>query len=201
MAIADLLWACPSCGEDRGITRDRAALCRRCGVRYDRVQGARIRARPPDGEEVIRSAAEWLRLLPEIPSLLEASSPMVRRASVMARFATGHEVVRDGDEYLNRIEVYGDERAGSLELSLGGVVYRPDDGSPETTWHFDDLTAVQASSRTLQLKGRGRPLASFAFQDDSSFLWEHLLEAAVSRYYRLEGLGEVVELQPRICVR
>ena len=68
-------------------------------------------------------------------------------------------------------------------------------------WPFEALKAVQASSKTLQVRGGEHPLASFAFRDDSSFLWERLLAVALDRFYRRTGRGEIVEMQPRIVTR
>lgn len=191
--------------------------CRGCGVRYARVDGAGIRARPPEGEEIVRRPAEWVDRLPDPASLLNATpadrdrgeegegeqpeGTRVRGARVVASFVVGHEVVRDEGQYLNRIEIYGDEAGGTLELWHDQAAFRAAPPEPAVLWRFDDLTAVQASSRTLQLKARGRPLASFSFVDDSSFLWERLLKAALDRHYQRTGQGEILETQPRICVR
>lgn len=219
MAIADLLWACPICRTDRGIRRDRrTSACHACGTRFQRVDGARIRAEPRDGDAETLSPAQWLRRLPDPATLLEGDAPArsagpiplrspeqapVRSALVAAKFVIREEVVRDGDRYLNRIEIYGRKEEGTLTLTRERLIYTPADGAGEgagTEWPFEDLVAVQASSRKLQLNGRDVPLASFAFPDDSSFLWENLVMAAVQAHYRRRGRGEIVEFQPRIRV-
>ncbi|HSH45805.1 MAG TPA: hypothetical protein VK966_08115 [Longimicrobiales bacterium] len=212
MAVADLLWACPLCGADRGIERPRkAAVCWQCGASFLRTKGARIQATTAEGARETRSAGEWVDRLPDPASLLDAAEgEVVRIARVTARFAVRDEVVDDRGRYLNRIEIYGDREDGELRLLHDRVTYHAaskggkkgtGEASVPVHWTFDDLTAVQASSRKLQLKGRRAPLASFAFRDDSSFLWEHLLEAAVQRHYQRTGRGEIVEFQPRIRTR
>jgi hypothetical protein len=207
MAISDLLWACPVCDKLGGINT--AGACH-CGVTFARARGARIRARMPDGRIVERTPAEWSDLLPDPASLLEggagglhdAAPPgVVRRARVSAREVTGHRVVRDNrGAYLNRVELYGPESQGTLETGPERLVYRPE-GQPPREWPLDALTAIQASSSTLQIKAAHRPLVSFRFLDDSLYLWESLLQAALTALYRRTGRGEIVEFQPRITVR
>jgi hypothetical protein len=199
LAIADLLWACPACGLDRGLRGPEEGACTGCGTRFDRVRGARIRARLPGGEERVRTAAAWVDELPDPASLLERGDP-VRSAAVRARLVDRYEAVRDRGRYVNRIEVFGPEARGELVLGVESLRYTPGEGTP-LLWPFEDLAAVQASSRTLQIRGRPHPLASFAFPDDSSFLWEQLLALALGEHYRSTGRGEVVELQPRIVTR
>ncbi|HUG41006.1 MAG TPA: hypothetical protein VMM12_10990 [Longimicrobiales bacterium] len=200
MAIADLLWACPRCGLDRGLRASAdGRTCARCATRYDRVRGARIRARSPDGAEQLRSAAEWVDALPDPATLLGAGDP-IRTAAVTARFVARYDVVRESGRYVNRIEVFGAKSSGTLEMAGERLAYRGEGGDP-VAWPFEDLRAVQASSRALQIRGAHHPLASFAFNADSSFLWERLLALALGDFYRRTGRGEIVELQPRIVTR
>jgi hypothetical protein len=204
MALSDLLWACPICGEPG--TVDAGGRCH-CGVTFTRARGARIQARMPDGATVDRTAAEWIDLLPDPATRLEAgeggadSAPsprIVRRARVVAREATGTTIVRgEGGAYLNRVEVYGPRRTGTLELGQERLIFRPE-GQEPLEWPLDALSALQASSSTLQLKDRRRPLVSFRFLDDSIYLWESLIQAALRAHYRRTGRGEIVEFQPRI---
>lgn len=204
MAIPDLLWACPSCGRDRGL-REKAGRCTACRTRFERVDGALIRATTPDGATTTLDAAAWILRLPSPHDLLEAAareqgSSTVRTARVSARHVTGEQPVRARGRYLNRREVYGPEHEGTLELALDRAIFRRE-GEDPAEWRFDALTAVQASSRSLQLKSARLPLVSFRFLDDSSFLWERLVTAAVRRFYRETGRGEIIELQPRIVTR
>jgi hypothetical protein len=200
VAIPDLLWACPRCGLDRGLRSapSRPIVCAACGTRFDRVRGAHIRARSRDGEEEIRTAAGWVDALPDAAALLRADP--IRTGTVRARFVDRWEVVRVGGRYVNRIEIFGEERAGRLELGQERLTWRGEGEGP-VVWEFGDLRAVQASSRSLQINGPPHPLASFSFVDDSSFLWEQLLTGAIGAWYRRAGRGEIVELQPRIVAR
>lgn len=198
MALPDLLWACPLCGLDRGLRTGKApGTCAGCGTRFERVRGARIRAVPPEGPVQDRTAAEWLADLPDPASLLKSPTDVVRVARATARFVEREEVVRHGATYLNRIEIWGPDREGRLQMAPESLSWTEPSGEP-VTWPFGDLRAVQASSRTIQLRGAEQPLASFSFLDDSSFLWEQLLHRALSASYQRTGRGRILELQPRI---
>lgn len=193
MALSDLLWACPTCGADRGLA-GAEAVCSACGTRFLRGPRGTIRAIAPDGGETVRSAAEWTERLPA-PSTLLGNDP-VRVARVLLRRATGTANVFGEAGYLNRVEVFGDEEHGRLRLEADRLVL---DGEGE--WPLETLTAVQASSNSLQIKRKGEPLVSFRFQDDAIYLWEHLLRAALRDFYGRTGRGEIREFQPRIVVR
>jgi hypothetical protein len=204
MAISDLLWACPECGRIGGV--DPAGTCQGCGTAFSRGRGALIRALMPDGRLVERSPAEWSDRLPDPAVLLKGDGgagedSVVRHARVLAREVTGVMAVRgEGREFLNRVERFGPKRQGTLELGPDRLTYRPEGGGPRE-WPFDALTAIQASSSTLQVKARGQPLVAFRFLDDSVFLWETLLHAALRAFYRRTGRGEIIEFQPRIVAR
>lgn len=201
MGVAELLWACPECGAIGGVGADGACGC---GVAFSRGEGASIEARSPAGVSVTRSPAEWLDRLPDPATLLkrgagEPGSP-IHQARVVAREATESAQVRRRGRYLNTIERYGPEVEGALEVYSDCLRYRPN-GAQSREWPLEALTAVQTSSRTLQLKVRGQPLVSFRFADDSVFFWELLLHAALRAFYRHSGRGEIAEFQPRIVTR
>ncbi len=201
MAIRDLLWACPECGRVGGVGLDDVCVC---GASFKRGAGASIVAASPDGRTVSRSPAEWLALLPEPATLLPAESDgsdePVRSARVIAREALGYSVVRWRREYLNRVERYGAPHHATLTLRAQSLDYHPDGGTPQA-WLLDDMTAIQASSSALQVKVQNNPLVSCRFTDDSVFLWEMLLRAALRTRYRRTGQGEIAEFQPRIVTR
>jgi hypothetical protein len=203
VALADLLWACPECGEDRGL-RPADGTCHACGTRFVRATGSTIRAIAPDGTVTARPAREWLDRLPDPASLLgtdpDAGDGPVRSADVDIRTVVRDEVVRGEAGYLNQVEVFGEPEPGSLTLDRDRLVVTREGGTAEA-WPLEELTAVQASSSSLQLKRRGRPLAAYRFHDDSVYLWEQLLHAALRDFYGRTGRGSIVEFQPRISTR
>jgi hypothetical protein len=199
MPIPDLLWACPECGEDRGLAAD--GSCRRCGVVYTRGPGATIRARRPDGHIVDRPPDAWVDALPGPEDILRGAGEVVREARVLARFVVGSGVVRDRKgSFVNRIERFGPDREGTIELTREAVTLRLAGKAPRR-WPLETLTAIQASSRTLQIKPKDQPLVSLRFLDDSIFLWEVLLATTVREVWRRTGRGDIAEFQPRIVGR
>lgn len=172
-----------------------------------RETGSAIRAIAPDGSSTIRTPAEWLDILPGAASLLGAQP--VRTARVTIQPVTGEATVAGKIGFLNRIEIFGEETPGTLTLVADGfVVEEGGEGHPTPGrqaggdwWGLETLTAVQTSSKSLQIKRRGAPLVSFRFLDDSVYLWEQLIRAALRDFYARTGRGEILEFQPRIVAR
>lgn len=205
MAISDLLWACPECGQDRGLEPHKPGFrCRACGTLYRRGKGASIVARRPNGSEVVRQPADWLDRLPDLQTIVrqgDSGDEVVRAARVRAARATGTDTVHGETGYLNRIEIWGEESPGTLQVRPDRLVFVADAARTPEEWPLDTVTAVQASSSTLQINRRGAALVSFRFLDDSIFLWEELLHAVLRDFYRRTGRGEILEFQPRVVTQ
>ncbi len=197
MALSDLLWACPVCGEDRALGAGEGT-CGACGTRFGRGPGALIRAVASDGAVTEGSARDWLERLPDPASFL-VHDP-VRTAHVAIRAASATAPVHGAGGYLNRVEVFDDPVPGVLRLH-GDRLEVEREGESPVSWPLDSLTAVQASSGTLQLKRRDAPLIAFRFHDDAVYLWEELLRAALRDFYGRTGRGVIQEFQPRIVAR
>jgi hypothetical protein len=195
MAIGDLLWACPFCGTVAGLEREGrgAASCTACGARFRRGEGAELLGMPPRGEWQRRSPADWLRALPELPDA-------IREDRVEAQIAGPDEAVRRGGEVLGFRETPDVELAGVLRLDATRLTLLADDGS-RRVWPLEEVTAIQPSSRVVQVKARGRPVATFRFKTGSPRLWEEILQASLRALWRRRGWGEIREYQPRIVAR
>lgn len=200
MAIRDLLWACPICGELRGLRAEREGeRCERCGTVYRRDGRATIVATQGD-RVTVREAAEWVDLLPDASSLAACGADGTTADGVEANFAVGTTPIRHGGEYLGRVEQFGAVQQGTLSLDGARLLFRARSGE-ETAWPLERITAVQASSRTLQIKARDERVVSFRFPDDSLRFWEERIQQTLRRFYRRSGRGEIREFQPRIVVR
>lgn len=204
MALPDLLWACPVCKEDRSLQPDgRDHRCQACGTVFRRGDGASIEARAPDGSRTARHPTEWLALLPQPETIVHqrVNGPdLIRKATAAARRVVGWDALHDRDGYLNRIEVWGDPVPGELVLRPDDLTWTPASGEPGG-WSLEEIGAVQASSRALQIRGKGNPLVQFDFEHDSVFLWERLLHVVLRDFYGRTGRGEILEFQPRIVTR
>ncbi|HSM36639.1 MAG TPA: hypothetical protein VK837_09610 [Longimicrobiales bacterium] len=195
MAIGDLLWACPFCATVAAVEREGrgAASCAACGARFRRGTGAALLGMPPGGEWQRRSAAEWLRALPAVPD-------PIREDRVEAAIAGADEVVRRGREVLGFRETPDILLEGVLRLDASELTLVADDGT-RRVWPLEEVTAIQPSSRVVQVKARGRPVATFRFKTGSPRLWEEILQAALRELWRERGWGEIREYQPRIVAR
>ncbi|HUG00605.1 MAG TPA: hypothetical protein VML95_01945 [Longimicrobiales bacterium] len=205
MAIGDLLWACPFCGAVGAIQaagRGRS-VCSACGSAYRRGRGSLLIAHRPGAEPEVRPASEWLQALPTLAAALGAGNQdgrVLREDMVEATVAGPDEAVRRGGEVLGFRETAGESLTGALRLE-GATVTLEEDSGARRAWALEDLTAIQSSSRVVQIKPRGRPVVTFRFRTGSPRLWEELLQLAMRRLYRTLGRGEIREFQPRIVVR
>jgi hypothetical protein len=199
MAIHHLLYACVVCGREGGIKpADKNEVCERCSAKYTRADGALIRCEPAGAPAETKHPAEWLDLL---QSQWPLSEMRIERSSrVILRIAEESEPHYHGGVYLGHIEQFGAPMPGVLTLSRDALGFTPEQGG-SITWRLDELTAVQPSSTTLQLKVRRGPVLSFRFPDASPLLWEECVRVAVQALYIAAGRGDIAEYQPRIVCR
>ena len=199
MAIADVLYACIECGRLEALrpADNGTEICSRCGTRYRRVPYARIQVEPPGKPAEARSAGEWLDML--AAASLEDLDP-ARAEPVIVRIADRRRPHWTRGHYLGRIERFGPAIAGTLLLERDRLVFETADHH-RAEWPLLDLTAVQPSSRTLQLKLRNGPLVSIRFPEGSAVLWEMRVQTALQDLYADLGKGTILEFQPRIVTR
>lgn len=197
--IKDLLWACLVCGAEESLRqvarasgRRRVETCENCGAEYWRGSGANIVVQERGRAPVERAAGEWVELLPAVRPYGSARAEL--------RIAFEDKPFRALGVYMGRYERMGPPRTGQLELNAERLRFAADDGEA-LEWPLMELSAIQMSSSTLQLKPRRRPLLAIRFQHSSARLWEERLQAAVRAAYARAGKREIVEFQPRICTK
>ncbi len=196
MAIRDLLWACPACGEPNGLIPARGGeVCRACGARVRRGRAATILVEAAGKPPVARPAWEWCADLPAV----DDAAGMEGRA--ILREAEAAWPLRTNRELLGFVERFGAKVPGTVTLAADAIAFRPDGTGEHRTWPLLDLTAVQPASSALQLKVRDRPVITLKFTDCSVRLWEQRIQDALRRAHRAAGRGEIIEFQPRISFR
>lgn len=196
MPFADLFWACPVCGRRDSIRAGKGtAACAACGAAWRRGSGADVIQRTTNGVETRLHARELLDGLLRLDPLAEGPPPPARVR--MAEALPARPVRRRG-ELLGWAERFGPGREGTLRLEDEALVFTGDDGSV-TTLALDQLTGLQPSSRSLQLKMAGRPVLSFRLLEGSVYDWERRIQAALRRSYASRG-AEIAEFQPRVCI-
>ena len=197
MAIRDLLWACPACGEPNGLSAARGGeVCRACGARVRRGRGAdivvEIDGRPP----LVRPAWEWCDILP-VPEENDRAEP---GGAAILREADLAWPLRQGKELLGFVERFGPPLPGRLSLTSHALRFDPEHGRSRI-WPLLEVTAVQPASSALQLKLRAQPVLTLRFLDCSVRLWERRIQHRMRNAFRAAGRGEIVEFQPRVSFR
>lgn len=198
MAIRDLLWACPACGEPNGlIAVRRGEVCRACGARVRRGRGANIVVEVDGRPPLVRPAWEWCDLLPDAQ---ENESAQPSGAAIL-READSAWPLRQGKELLGFVERFGQPVPGRLTLADHELRFDPESGGEARVWPLLEVTAVQPASSALQLKLRDRPVVTFRFLDCSVRRWERRIQDRMRRAFRAADRGEIVEFQPRVSFR
>lgn len=199
MAIRDLLWGCPICGGASTLrTRKGDERCSKCLASFRRGRGAVIVATTVGGERIELLVRDWVDRLPVVGDSLDET--VAGPARVRVRFAGRKEPLRTRTELLGWIERFDAPRSGRLVLDSDNLRFQADNDSV-TEWRLEEITAVQPSSTSLQLKARGLPVASIRFLEDSVRFWEERIQSALRRAYAAAGKGEIIDFQPRIVVR
>ena len=191
--IRDLLWACVVCGAEESIeVQDKVERCRQCGARYERGAGSEIVVTGQGSAPVAKQPREWVKQLPA-PTLTGS-------AECHVRFATTDTPIHSFGQYFGRFESFGEPVRGTLVLNEDHVRFT---SGSDLLYNVKliDLTAIQLSSSSLQLKARRQPLLTIKFTKASPRMWDERLQMAVREAYRKAGLGDVVEFQPRVVCR
>lgn len=206
MAIGDLLWACPYCGTVAGIRKGKGkglSRCGSCSAEFRRGRGSTLDGRRNGSAWESKHPSVWVDTLPSVEEALaseDGDAEALRHDLVVATFAGPDEVIRRGSEVLGFRETTGRKLSGELTLFRDRLRFE----APEREvheWALACITAIQSSSRVVQIKPRTRSVVTFRYRTGSPRLWEELLQYAVRMVYRERGWGEVREFQPRIVVR
>jgi hypothetical protein len=186
--IRDLLWGCVICGAFESLRMvDRIETCENCGAKYRRAHGAQIAVEVQGRGIETRTASEWSAHLPPVTP--------TGSAECLIRVAESDIPVGGYGEYLGRVERFGDFKFGQLELTEDSLIFKGREGEESFEWPLSEITAVQPSSTSLQIKARRRPVASFKFVNSSSRLWEERIQIALRQHY---SGRKIIEFQPRI---
>jgi hypothetical protein len=169
---------------------DRIEQCTKCGAKYRRAHGASITVEVAGRGIETRSAAEWTSQLPAV-------SP-TGTAECLLRTAVADLKIRAYGAYLGRIERFGDFQFGQLTVTDTALRFDARDADGSFEWPLGELTGVQPSSTSLQIKARKRPLVSVKFVNGSSRLWEERLQNALRQHHK--GC-DIIEFQPRVSLR
>jgi hypothetical protein len=196
MAIRDLLWACPVCGTFAAI-RDsgRTEQCAACHTTFTRGKGATIELRLEDGSTEISSPARLVDRLPPV-SAMSLPDGRLGPARTLVRVARSTTPVKNGDDFLGNVELFGPAVEGTVTLDSRTLAT----GIPENpiVWPLESITAVQPSSSTVQINSLVHPLTSFRFLEQSARLWEEAIQWRIRAVHEAAGRGTVIQFHPHI---
>jgi hypothetical protein len=209
MALKDLLYLCPFCGEDPTTAAGPHVRCPSCGRTFGPAgAGARIRVR--EGGTGATAEVTSATLTRGIEALGGASrrarrpdGSLFHQARVRIRVARQEAPVRFRDQLLGFYERFGPGSAGTLSLDGSTLRFEPDaagEGSA-LAWALEELRALQTSSSSVQISPGEGGVVLFRFPYDSPRRWDDLLRRALQECWHRLGRGEIFEFQPRIRVR
>ncbi len=222
MPIQHLLYRCPRCGHDPMTAISRRARCDSCGTIFEQGRAGAIIVRSADGNVEEASVDALIDAIDRFGSEDSVGDPVggdpvgedpvgeapVGEAPVGEAFHEAHVTVGCGNRHeavwwKNRVlgffERITDRRDGVLRLDGSGVTLTSPGRQP-LVWNLESISAIQISSKAIQLNIRDTGLQQMEFRSDSPKRWDDLLKAALSRFYGARGL-EVVEFQPRVVTR
>ena len=189
--IRDLVWACITCGQEASLQKaKRAEICSACGTRYERARGAQIFVQPQGSEGRTYEARDLVALMPNPGSQGSAECAVQQWTGDKPVYALG--------KYMGRYECLSEPKVATLTLDAEQLRFVFEDSS-EFAISLLEVTAVQPSSRALQIKTKRRPLFVLRFSTSSPKMWEERLHNALSEAYTSARLGDIVEYQPRVA--
>ena len=205
MALIDLLYRCPRCGWDPLPGVGEAAECPACRTVYARSEGGRgIRVTSPGGTPAELPPQLLTERIEAMGGALPDRSSVegeIRRARVRMQRSHGEDPLRWGGRLVGYVERFQQPLEGELRITPREIEFLGAAGEPMEAWALSTLAAVQGASSAIQIRGEDGTLFQFRFLGDSPRRWESLLRIVVAEARRREGLGEVMEFQPRITSR
>lgn len=206
MALADLLYRCPTCGADPVQGTGDDVHCPTCDTRYRRGDPpAHVVVDRPGREPDQVPATELTRAIDEAGGPFSAArdddGTIGYEATVVVRRSRREDPVRRDGELLGFVERLGEGSEATLRIDDEALELRPSGEGARRRWPLLELRAVQTSSSSLQIRTATGTLVHFGFVEDSAYRWQALVQGLLRRAYRRAGRGEIREFQPRIGVR
>ena len=203
MPIQHLLYRCPRCGHDPITATARGARCDSCGASFEQGRASVVRVRCGDGTVEETSARALMEAVegmsaPSSPAL-DSEGGLAYETAVYVAHGHHHQAVWWRGSVLGFFERITDRRDGVLRIDAQGVTVDIP-GGDALVWTLDRISAIQISSKAIQINIQGQGLYQMEFVADSPKRWEDLLRLALTRFYGKLG-REVVEFQPRVVTR
>ncbi len=202
MPLRHVLYRCPLCGHDPTKGQGDAATCTACRATFTRAQrGVDVGS---GGELTNHTIAELVDRIRAHGGPLTAatagSDQLIYRSIALYHGLVKEDPVRRGGRLVGWVERPPPPVEGFLEVTDEELGFRAV-GIHELRWPLDTLTALQVSTRSLQIGVRYVGTVQLTFPEASTYRWEELLQHLVREAWRRRGRGEITEFQPRITGR
>lgn len=202
MPLRHVLYRCPRCGNDPTVGQGDEARCRACRATFARAHRG-IHVSTPDSESVETVATLVAQIREYGGPVTAATNPdgsLFYGADAVYQGLLAEEPLSKGAQLLGYVEKTGPPREGLLEVTDQELSFRGV-GVHELRWPLRDISALQVSTRSLQIGIRYLGTVQFTLATASTFRWEELLQHLLRETWRRAGLGEITEFQPQITTR
>ena len=202
MPLRHVLYRCPLCGHDPTEGQGDEVECPGCRATF--VRGPRdVRVGAGGGESVEAMPGLVDRIRAHggpLTAATEADGSIRYSADALYQGLLAEEPLWHGGRLLGYVEHPQTPRDGVLEVTADELSVHGE-GEPDIRWPLRDFSALQVSTRSLQVGIRYRGTVQFTFPEASTFRWEELLQHLLRDIWRSEGRGEITEFQPRMSTR
>ena len=202
MPLRHVLYRCPLCGHDPTAGQGDEVECLGCRAIFRRGQR---------DIQVLTAGGESVEAMPGLVDRIRAHGGPVTAATnadgsirytadAVYQGILREEPLRKGGRLLGYVEYPRRPQEGLLKVTAWELSFRAV-GLPDLRWPLRDVSALQVSTRSLQIGIRYMGTIQFTFPASSTFRWEELLQHLLREVWRREGRGEITEFQPRLTAR
>ena len=200
MPIEHLLYRCPGCGHDPIMATPRGAWCESCDTSFEQGNSSVVIANSPDGKIKKYSVKTLMDTIEKLdgtsPDIFDHNCEKTYDAHVTVSRGKNHKSVRWRGRLIGFFEHITERQAAILKLKKDDLILARGEQN-SLVWPLENLTAIQISSKAIQVNIRGEGLYQIEFISDSPRRWEDLLQHTLYRFYKTRG-QRIIAFQPRI---
>lgn len=202
MPLRHVLYRCPLCGHDPTEGQGDEVECPGCGATFVRgTQGIRVVSPVGESAEAMSGLVDRIRAHGGPLTAATDTDGSIRYSDdAVYQGHLAEEPLWKGGRLFGFVERPGRPWQGRLEVTADELCFRAG-GESEIRWPLRHVSALQVSTRSLQIGIRHQGNVQFTFPVASTFRWEELLHHLLREIWRNEGRGEITEFQPRMTTR
>tara|TARA_Y100000590_G_C15710459_1_gene1010061 strand:+ start:589 stop:1194 length:606 start_codon:yes stop_codon:yes gene_type:complete len=178
----------------------RGAWCESCYTSFEQGNSSVVIANFPDGkieEYSVNTLMSTIEKLGGISrDIFNHNGEKPYEAHVKVSRGNNHKSVRWKGRVIGFFEHITEHQVAILKLKKDYLTLAWGEQN-SLVWPLENLTAIQISSKAIQINIRGKGLYQIEFVSDSPRRWEDLLQCTLYRFYKNQG-QRVIAFQPRI---